>query len=162
MPSSPTASAPYLTRIDGVNGAIGPLTPSMLRMCRRQRLLQRRVYLDAKRLAVLDVPDLDDPLAGLDAGRPPARAEGRGDDDPLPDLDEVIGLEGHLVHGLVERLEVAAEAVGAAVRVGFGREVRRRGELELGMNQRQEGLDVPVPQRLEALAHEVRVGLRHP
>src|SRR4051794_18019638 len=102
--------------------------------------LERRVHLDANRLSVLEVPDEDDVLGGLDAGGPSTSAQGDRNDHALTDWNEVRRLEGHAVHRLIEGLEVAPDALRPAIGVRLRRERRRRRRLEIRMYERQQGL----------------------
>jgi hypothetical protein len=107
--------------------------------------------------------NLDDPGAGwegLGAARPTADATGSAHDHPVAEVLVVISVRLEDVPQVAGLGEVCAHALVAGVAAGLDLRPRERQELDVGVVQRQQLVDVPSADRREAPADEFDV-VRH-
>jgi hypothetical protein len=115
---------------------------------------------DADNLAVSDGGDDRKPkLGGRTAPLPDPRDAGVRDDD-IAGLREVLRLRVELIELSAQRVEELTDARMASIELAAD-ELARRHPLDLGVERPEKGVPVASTERLEGVAYDLHVLLRH-
>src|SRR5215218_9639458 len=124
---------------------------------RRQSLVQGRVELQPDRLPIPQLPEHHCLLAKLESGGLAAGAQRELDEDSSALLVKRSRIPPDALHDLIERVEPSPHTLMAAIGVGLGGEVGRRGRLEVRIDEREDPVDSVSIEGLEAAADDLEV-----